>query len=263
MSPVVVRLWRALSSIRLTVAICWLLAADLGYGYFSLRDRLEIFTPMSDVGLLEWLRTYGTANPAHTLWFFAMLGLLAALSVNTMVCTSERVVRILAARPACRELPFRLSPHLMHYAVLIILGGYLASYLLATSDTGRALRPGEAFTLPGTGTQIQFHDFSPELLRGKRIEAFENYVIRPNAQLTIHRAEGDENAVLNFNDPLRVDGYGVYLSDFQPRKPGKGMGRKYVSLIVRRDPSAVVYRFGMAVFVFGLALYVFGRKLKR
>ena len=263
MRTLAIRLWRALGSIRLTVAACFLLTVDLGLGYLSLRESLEIFAPMSNVGLIEWVQTYGAANPAHATWFFVMLALLAALSVNTLVCTTERVVRILAARPAWRELPFRLAPHLMHYAVLIILAGYLCSYLFAASDTGHALRPGESLTLPGGHAELHFHDFSPELLHGKRIDAFDGYVIKPNARVTVRSGENEYPTTLNFNAPIHVDGYGIYLSDFQPRKPGRGMGRNYVSLIVRRDPSAIVYQLGMAVFVLGLGLYVFGRNFKR
>jgi hypothetical protein len=263
MKILAIALWRALGSIRLTVTVCILLTADLGLGYLSLRESLEIFAPMSNVGLIEWMQTYGAANTTHATWFFAMLALLATLSLNTFACTTERVVRILAARPAWRELPFRLAPHLMHYAVLIILAGYLCSYLFSTSDTGRALRPGESLALPGGRAELHFHDFSPELLHGKRIDAFDGYVIKPNARITVRNGTSEYAAVLNFNEPIHVDGHGIYLSDFQPRKPGRGMGRNYISLIVRRDPSAIVYQLGMAVFVLGLALYVFGRNFKR
>ena len=257
------RLWRALGSIQLTVALCFLLAADLGLGYLSLRENLEIFAPMSNVGLLEWINTYGAANPDHAMWFFAMLALLGGLSVNTFVCTTERVFLILRQHYALAELPFRLAPHLMHYAVLIILAGYGCSYLFSTSDTGRALRPGERLQIPGTEAALQFHEFAPELLKGKRVEAFDGYVIRPNAQLTIHQAGRTTPAVLNFNEPIHVAGVGIYLAEFQPRKPGGGMGRSYINLILRRDPSAAIYRFGMLVFVLGLALYVFERKFRR
>ena len=257
-----VALWRALGSIRLTVALCFLLAIDLGIGYLSLRGRLEIFVPMSNIGLLEWLATYGAANPLHALWFFVMLALLGALSINTFVCTSERVIVIVAQRPGWRQLPFRLAPHLMHYAVLVILSGYLCSYLFSTSDTGHTLRPGETLTLPDR-TTLRFEDFAAQYLRGRRVEAFDGYIIRPNARLTVHRAGRQSEALLNFNEALHVGDYGIYLADFQPRKPGGGMGRNYIALIVRRDPSAIVYRLGMALFVAGLALYIFERRLKR
>ena len=257
------RLWRALGSIRLTVTLCFLLSADLALGYLSLRENLEIFAPMSNVGLLEWIDTYGAANPRHAIWFFAMLALLGGLSVNTFVCTTERVFQILRQRHALSELPFRLAPHLMHYAVLIILAGYCASYLFSTSDTGRALRPGEQFAIPNTDATLQFNKFAPELMTGSRVDGFDGYVIRPNAQLTILQEGCATPAVLNFNAPIHVDGVGIYLAEFLPRKPGGGMGNTYIKLILRRDPSAVVYRFGMLVFVLGLALYVFERKFRR
>ena len=192
-----------------------------------------------------------------------IVALLGGLAVNTFVCTTERVIHILAQRPARRELPFRLAPHLMHYAVLIILAGYGCSYLFSTSDTGRALRPGEQFTISDTGAVLQFHQFLPELMKGTRVDGFDGYVIRPNAQVTIHHQGQSTPAVLNFNEPLHVAGIGIYLAEFLPRKPGSGMGNTYIKLILRRDPSAVIYRFGMLVFVLGLALYVFERKFRR
>ena len=259
----ILRLWHGLGSIRLTVVLCFLLTADLGFGYLSLRESLEIFEPMNNVGLLEWMETYGTANPNHALWFFCMLALLGALAVNTFACTTDRVLSILAQRVEWREATFRLAPHLMHYAVLIILVGYMFSYLFSASDTGRALRPGEQFTLPGMEAAVAFRGFQPELMRGERVDAFDGFVIRPNAQLEIVRDGQRSSTVLNFNAPVRVDGYGIYLNDFQPRKPGRGMGYQYIRLIVRHDPSAIVYQFGMALFVLGLAIYVYGRKFRR
>lgn len=254
------RAWRTLASIRLTIALCFLLTADLGLGYLSLRGNLEIFSPMSDVGLLEWARTYGAANLRHTAWFFAMAGLLALLALNTFACTTQRLIGILACRPPRRELPFRLAPHLMHYAVLIVLVGYLGSYLFAASDPGRALRAGETITLPN-GATLRFERFEPETVQDQRIDGFDGFVLRPNAHITARSAEDQEHGrarstVLNFNEPITVDGYGIYLGEFQPRKPGGGMGRAYVQLIVRRDPAAVIYRFGMVVFVLGLVLHL-------
>jgi hypothetical protein len=263
MSTLLLRCWRALGNIRITVIVCFLLTANLGLGYFSLRNNLELFVPMSNLGLFRWINTYGVANPRHAAWFFAMIILLGALSINTFVCTTERVFQILARRYPVRELPFHFAPHLMHYAVLIILGGYLCSYLFATSDTGHALRPGQMLRLENGRVTLRFIDFKPEILRSKRVDSFDGYVIRPNAQLTVNDGGHEYPAVLNFNAPLRVAGYGIYLSEFQPRRPGGGMGRSYINLTVRRDPSAVIYRFGMAVFVLGLGLYVFGRKFSK
>ncbi|MDR0576531.1 MAG: hypothetical protein LBI87_03090 [Candidatus Accumulibacter sp.] len=257
------RAWHSLRSIRLTVALCFLLAADLALGYLSLRENLEIFEPMSRTGLLEWIDTYGAANPRHAAWFFAMLALLGCLAVNTFVCTTDRVLYILARGHARRELPFRLAPHLMHYAVLVILAGYLCSYLFSTSDTGRALRPGERFSLPGAGVTVAFHGFRAEVFRGDRVDAFDGYVIRPNAQMTIGDGGKEYSAVLNFNEPIRAGGVGIHLNDFQPRRSGGGAGHNYIRLIVRRDPSAVVYRLGMAMFVLGLALYFHGRNFRK
>ena len=173
MSALLLRCWRALGNIRITVIVCFLLTANLGLGYFSLRNNLELFVPMSNLGLSRWINTYGVANPRHAAWFFAMIILLGTLSINTFVCTTERVFQILARRYPVRELPFHFAPHLMHYAVLIILGGYLCSYLFATSDTGHALRPGQMLRLENGRVTLRFIDFKPEILSSKQVKWFE------------------------------------------------------------------------------------------
>lgn len=174
-------------------------------------------------------------------------------------CTTERVGQILTRHSAFGELPFRLAPHLMHYAVLIILCGYLFSYLFSVSDPGRALRPGESIQLPDGGPSLSFEGFSPQYQEGARIAAFEGAILKPNVQMRVRHAGQERLAVLNFNQPIRVGGYGIYLNEFQPRRRRGGMGRSYVRLIIRRDPSSVIYRLGMGVFLVGLGLYVVGR----
>lgn len=253
------RVWRLAADVRLTVAVCFALTATLGFGYLSLRENLEIFTPMSDVGLIAWLSTFGAANPFHALWFFALLGLLGLLALNTFACTTGRVLKVLGHGTRGADLIFRLAPHVMHYAVLIILGGYLASYGLATSEPGRSMRPGETVALPrGAGT-LTFVGFAPQTLKGDRVPGFDGFVIAPNARVTIREGGRERFDVLNFNAPLEVGGVGVYLNDFAPRRASGGMGMSYIRMTFRHDPSALVYRIGMAVFAFGLGLYLYDR----
>ncbi len=253
------RAWRCAGDVRLTVAVCFALTANLGLGYLSLRENLELFTPMSDVGLLEWLATFGAANPFHALWFFALLGLLGLLGLNTFACTTGRVLKVVAHGARGMELAFRLAPHVMHYAVLVILGGYLASYVLATSEPGRAMRPGETIDLPRGVGRLTFVGFAPEVLESDRVPGFQGFVVAPNARVAIVENGRERLDVLNFNAPLDVGGVGIYLNDFSPRRASGGMGMTYIRMTFRHDPSAAVYRLGMAVFALGLFLYLYDR----
>ena len=55
--------------------------------------------------------------------------LLALLAINTFVCTTNRVVQLLAAKGSAgrMRLALKLAPHIMHYGLIVILAGYLAS----------------------------------------------------------------------------------------------------------------------------------------
>jgi len=257
------RFWRTLGSIRVTAALCFLLTLDLAVGYVSLRANLGVFVPLGDVGLFDWLRTYGVYNPAATAWFFGLLALLAALAVNTFACTTERVLAILATGRWRRDWVSKFAPHVMHYAVLLILTGYVCSYLFSTSLPGRGLRAGESLRLPG-GEAVTFLGFAPEVYRGERLAAFDGYVLRANARLRLDAAGKSREAALNFNGPVRFGGYGLYLNDFGPRKAKGGMRRgDFIRITLRRDPSAPVYLAGLALFALGLGLYLLGRGMKK
>ena len=131
--PIFSYIWKKLAGIHLTIVLCLLLAADLSFGYVCLNRNEILFAPLNDVGLIAWINTYGRCNLKSTAWLLALLVLLTLFCINTFVCTTDRVARLIRHRkkyPRLRLL-FRLAPHLMHYALILILTGYLSSYTFA------------------------------------------------------------------------------------------------------------------------------------
>jgi len=261
---VVSTLWRRAGSVHLTVVLCFLLTLDLGIGYPVLKSHLPTFAPMGDVGLCRWLLTFGLYNLEATFWFFALLLLLGALAANTFVCTTDRMAKAARGGRIGPSMLFRLAPHIIHYAVLMILAGYFLSYMFSASLPGRALRPGESLALPeGAGT-VAFVGFSPEYAAAHRLPVLRNAVLYPNARMVVARPGGKtETRVLNFNRPVRAGNWTLYLRDFSPRQRKRGMNPPFIETTLRRDPSSAVYLAGVALFVFGLGLYVFDRVVKR
>ena len=250
--------WHHLGSIHLTVILCLLLTADLTYGYICLNRHTPLFAPLNDVGLISWMATYGRNNPAHTIWFFILLGLLALFCINTFVCTTDRVLWLIRQRKrlAGKRLLFKLSPHLMHYAVIVILCGYLSSYLFARVLDTQTLIPGATITLPGTSASITFDTFDPIHHSGRRLPAYQDRVLVPRIHLTLEDQSSIRKAVLSATEPVRFKGYGVFLRDFAPRQRG-GMGvNTRISLSIRKDPGVRIYLTGIAFFIFGLAIYL-------
>ncbi len=254
-------IWHKLGSVRLTVVLCLMLAADLTLGYLCLQERSSLFAPMNDVGLAAWSGTYGRQNLMHTAWFFMLLALLALLCINTFVCTTDRVTALLRRqrRLGAQRLIFKLAPHLMHYALIVVLCGYLCSYLFAQVLDTRTLVPGSAMTLPNTTARIAFESFDPVYYTGDRLPGFTDRVLQPRARLALTEGTTHRHAVLTLNRPVRFKGYGIFLKQFSPKtKPDSGMGmgqRERIDVSIRKDPGVWLYMAGIVVFILGLGVY--------
>lgn len=251
--------WSKLGSIHLTVILCLLLTVDLTVGYICLDRRTILFAPLNDIGLATWIQTYGKHNLTYTLWFFILLGLLTLLCINTFVCTTDRVVSLIARRNrfSGRRLFFKFAPHIMHYAMIVILVGYLCSYLFAKVLDSRTLIPGVPIGLPGTHAQISLIEMDSVYYRGDRLPAFKNRVLRPRARVQLVDGDRTQTAVLGCNRPLRFKGYSIFLKDFAPKKKGGAMNRRVrVDLSIRKDPGVRLYLAGIFLFTAGLAMYL-------
>lgn len=251
--------WTALGSLQLTVVVCLLLAGDLVWGYFCLHGRAALFAPLNEIGLALWLATYGRFNLIHTAWFILLLGLLGLLGVNTFVCTTDRVIRLVRrrARYTPQRFVFKFAPHIMHYAVIVLLCGYLSSYLFARVLDTRTLLPGTSVTLPGTTAQVHFDAFDPIYYVGERLPAFTNRVLKPRAHLLLTKDGKQEQATLAHGRPVRFAGYGIFLKNFTPKKKSGGMSRPIrIDVSIRKDPGVPLYLAGMLLFTLGLGLYL-------
>lgn len=250
--------WHKFGSIHLTVALCLLLAADLAWGYICLDRHTNLFAPLNEIGLVAWARTYGLRDPVHTTWFFILLCLLALLCINTFVCTTDKVARLLARRKYFKpqRLFFKFAPHVMHYALIVILAGYLSSYLFAQVLDTRTLILDKPISLAGTDGRIIFTGFNPVYYQGERLPAYKDRVLRPRPRLRLTDAEHTRTAVLNCSVPVHFKGYTFFLKDFAPKKKG-GMGlRTRIDLSIRKDPGVRLYLAGIVLFTLGLAMYL-------
>ncbi len=259
MQRTVSRIWHALGSINLTILLCLLLTADLVWGYFCLQRHTPLFTPLGDMGLIPWMQTYGSHNLSWTGWFFLLLALLALLAVNTFVCTTSRVVQLLAAKGSASRmrLALKLAPHIMHYGLIVILAGYLTSYLCTQVLTGRTLVPGTHLSLPGTSGQIRFQVFEPEYYQGERLGFMRNEVIAARARLLLDDGKKQQEALLTCNRPVLFQGYSIHLHDFAPKSLGGMKMKTRIDLHLRKDPGVRMYLAGIALFTLGLALYLY------
>lgn len=250
-------IWQGLASINLTIGLCVLLTLDLIWGYFCLVRHTALFVPLNDMGLAAWMRTYGSHNLEQTSWFFLLLMLLSGLAANTFVCTTNRMRQLLAVRRSGWPGLLKLAPHIMHYALIIILAGYLCSYLFTDVLTGRTLVPGTHLSLPGTSGQVELIAFEPEYYHGSRLAFLEDEVITARARLMLDDGTTRREAILSCTRPVRFQGYSLHLRNFFPKSQGGMKMKTRVDLFVRKDPGVGLYLAGMVLFSLGLVLYFF------
>ncbi|ACL05740.1 conserved hypothetical protein [Desulfatibacillum aliphaticivorans] len=261
MDALIKKSWHALASVRLTLVCMTCLCVCAGIGYFLIRSQVHVFKPLQDLSLISWAKTWGLAHLSVTWWFFLLLGLLALLCLNTFVCTTDRVNAIWRNRkrfPGRTSLVLRLSPHIMHYALIMILAGYLTSYVFANTVTSLILLPDRPTRVENTSITITLTDLQTQTYHGKRMGPFDGRAIKAAASLFFEDSKGrTKTAQAGVNRPVRFQGLSVHMTEFAPRSEGGMVRRKYAGLTVRQDPGIPIYYAGMALFVLGLIFYVF------
>ncbi len=257
------QLYGFFSSVQLCIVLLLFLTADLGIGYFCISGHDTVFEPMNRIGLLPWLTTYGLANFSSTAWFFLFLPALALLVVNTLVCTTGKVIHLFSRwkqNRIGRRAWLSLSVHIMHLGMVILLLGYLVSYTMAATYPAITLLPDKERIVPGTDLFLKLVNVYPDFYAGTRLTAFSGRTIRPRAKIRTRDSNGEKTTIIAFNQPARQGQYTVFLSRFSPKSAKTMNPAEYIVVDIRHDPGVLLYFFGLAVFLCGMAGYPFFKK---
>ncbi|MDR1576885.1 MAG: ABC transporter substrate-binding protein [Deltaproteobacteria bacterium] len=252
------RVWLFFGSLDLAVILCLFLALTTAIAYPLIQKNLTTFIPLGEVGLWTWLTSYGRLNLGHTFWFYGLMVGLTFLAINSFVCSTIRVWAILGPRGRKKGWLLKLGPHLTHYAVVVMVLGYLGSYTLAQALPGRALVPdGPALKLPGDLGTMSARVVNPIVYQGQRLEFFQDWYLDPGLILTFQNPAGQTyQTSVAYNRPAHYGGYNFYLADFYPKsaQPAGLGGYKTIKLTIRRDPAALIYLSGIIIFAVGVGL---------
>ena len=257
------RLWHLSGNIYLTMGIIGCMAADLVWGYGKLKAHMDMFAPINDRGFLAWAATWGSESLDITLWLFILVGLMALLSVNTFVCTTDRIITLIRFRHRFKSFWrffLKFGPHVMHYAMLIMFLGYLVSYLYSGTHLGKVLLPRKRLTVDQISITLKKIDI--DYYEGNRMPHFQRRAIQVKATLRFEDKKDKRVGTLSHNQPALFRGYSVHLRGFGPQyqSMGMGSGRSYITVTVKKDPGMKFYFAGMVFFVLGLFMYT-GEKL--
>jgi len=290
------KIWEFLGNIQFTIIIFLLLVCDLSAGWLSLTGNEKIFKSLGDFGLIKWIGTFGKTYPFHSIWFFVLLILLVLLGINTFVCTTDKIIFLIGKRRSCDNFFsffLKFSVHIMHYSLIIILTGYLISYLYPAVCTNKIIVLNQKSGIPGTMINVMLQSIDIDYYHGNRLKFLNNraYNIKADLLLSVDRktkincshgaVQSDvqcnvqnsgknseystpQNArqesvkkSIGINRPFVFKSMSFTLKDFGPKYKYGMKQQPYLSLIIKRNPGIKLYFAGTLFFSFGLIMYLY------
>lgn len=256
------KIWKILGDIKFTVIILLLLVCDLCAGYFSLLGNEKIFRPLGDFGLIQWINTFGKTYPVHTMWFFALFILLALLGINTFACTTDRIIILIKNRshfnnPVSFALKF--SVHIMHYSLIIILTGYLITYVLPSVSSNEILVLNQNKKIPNTKINVMLKSMDIKYYHGTRLKFLNNRAWDLNAKLLVtgRNVSRGELKTIGINKPFIFKNISFTLKDFGPKYKYGMEQQPYISLTIKKTLGIKFYFAGTLLFSCGLFMYLY------
>ncbi|NOX81228.1 MAG: hypothetical protein GXP57_09140 [Deltaproteobacteria bacterium] len=247
-----------LGDARLSLWLIYALFADILVGSMIMQRYPELFYPLQDRFLQQWLLSYGAGNPRLTWWFFVALLLLSALALTTAVCGTDRAVAVVArfSRDDIRGSFLRLAPTVVHVGFLLLLAGQLVSHTLGVNSHGNILAVGGAVRAPGSGIKVVLRDLKVDFFgRDTRFLGMAGKVRDCTGTLAIVDRSGIHRRRISINRPVRYRGWSFFIADFYPKTRG-AKKPPFINLIIRKDPGTGLLAAGAIVFGLGLVMYL-------
>ena len=231
-------------SLKTTVWTLFVLVCLFFIGSGLMPAYRDVFAPLNDDLLLNWITGAAAENPWQTWWFFGALAGLAVLTINTLACSIEAV----AARWSRSEFLLRVSPQIMHAGFILILFAHLLSAVSGYKLSGMLPEGGFGRLPEDRGV----------LLQEIRVQTdASGYMTDWTAAVSLYEKDRIvKSDVLRPNKPVFYRGIGVYLKTLNfDRGPS-------AFLMIVKDPGAVWALAGGLLFMLG-SVTLLALKLKR
>ncbi len=251
------KIWNILGSMKFAK---WLLlgaAVLLFAGSICYKQTPEVFVSLNSAMLLDWLGTFGMENIGSAWWFFLLVSTLFLLGINTGICTIERMVRIIGLRNrrSVKTMLFLLAPHIMHFAFLIIMAGYLVLYTSGINSYNNILKPGLTRHLPGSSVMMELHDPLFFTARNRHNESLDGLYVDARYTLLFHDGGKTDTRKIGLNYPCLYKGYSIHVIDFNPHKTKSMTDGVWVKLTIIKNVGIPVFIGGVIIFALGVVLY--------
>lgn len=255
------RSWKFLGDVRLSLWLIYALFADILVGSMIMQRYPELFYPLKDQFLQQWLLSYGERNIHLTWWFFVALLLLFLLALTTIVCGTDRAVATIARFRGddIRGSFLKLSPTVVHVGFLLLLAGQLVSHTLGVNSHGNILAVGGAVEVPGSGIKLVLQDMKVGFFgRDTRFLGMAGKVRDCAGTLAVVDSGVIHERRISINRPAWYKGWSFFIEDFYPKSRG-AKRPPYINLVIRKDPGIKLMAAGSIVFGLGLIMYLLWR----
>jgi cytochrome c biogenesis protein ResB len=202
-------------------------------GSYLMPMHREVYASMNDGLLFDWVERAALRNLWQTWWFFAALGGLIVLTINTLVCSLQAI----KGKWSRVDFLLRISPQIVHIGFLFILLAHL-------------LGAGWGYRLSGMMAEGGFarlpEDRALELQTVVVKSAPSGYMQDWSAQVFLY--ENNKvvaHGTLGPNKPLFYKGVGVYLKSLNFERGPAAL------LMVNKDPGAIWALVGSVLFMLG------------
>jgi hypothetical protein len=232
MKPGVSVLGGILDALLSTRTALWLLLVEIGFFVAGavLMPVLPSYGTMNASALFYWL---GAAPLRATWWLWGAIGVLILLTLNTLVCSLDSLMR----KREGRRFLLIISPQIIHAGFLLLLLAHLVSAAGAAKQNVLA-REGSRFRLPG-GTTMVVRDVDVAV-------SSEGFPLDWRATVAYYKAgRALKEDVVGPNRPSFHEGIGVYIQDVRPGA---------VLLLLSREPGAPWALAGAVLFTLGTLL---------
>ena len=131
------KIWHILGDTRIAFLLLLAASATLLTGAFYAEHNFSLFREPNRMRIQDWFPAHWAAEPQRVWWVPLLFLFMTGLGVNTFICASNRIARLLRQRrtwPVGKFLHL-LTPSLIHFIFLVIMLGHLTTFVAGNWQT--------------------------------------------------------------------------------------------------------------------------------